>query len=385
MIDILHEYQTLSPSDFSTSGSFGVCLAISDDNSRLFIGASESSVSSVTQAGAVYVYLKDTNGLYQFEARLNSPTPTNYHHFGADIAINSDASVLVVGEQYGGSGGNGLFIFKRIGTTWSYVCPVNFTSWFTDQTVVIRGNKIFVPHYDNQNVRTIQIYNFDGVSVSLEHTLYPTNAINNSAVFNSLSVSDDGNTFAIGLDHDGVNQSGKVYIWHFDSNTWIQTAELYPDEPSIENWGQCFGTVSKLNDAGDMIIIGDLYSNLGNPKVDNIYIFALENGTWIRKSKFSPTDWSNDVNGTLSGINEFSFDLSGKFVLAGSPYSKLLADGAAYLFSIQNGVLTQEYEYLNTGQHWKWFGQSVALSKDFTLAIVGMDPHGIGGYVTIYN
>jgi hypothetical protein len=96
--------------DPERGGQFGIAVAV--DGDIVVVGARSEDIGEGDNAGAVYVYQRDRDGInnWGLAKKLISDGPTDYDYFGNDVSVDGD--MIVVGEFYGGVGGI-AHIFQR--------------------------------------------------------------------------------------------------------------------------------------------------------------------------------------------------------------------------------------------------------------------------------
>ena len=92
----LVEYTEFYPRDGKAGASnFGASCALSHDAKHALIGAAKDS-NKGTNTGAVYYYIRE-NGAWIFQEKFYSPDAIAVDYFGISVAVNSDASIAIVG------------------------------------------------------------------------------------------------------------------------------------------------------------------------------------------------------------------------------------------------------------------------------------------------
>ena len=95
-----------------TSARKGMGKSVSIDGDYIAIGAHQSTVSTYTYAGKVYIY-KWNGSSYVIDGSVTPSNPMQYGYFGQSCEIRGD--VLIVGS-YGRVSG---YVFTRTGSTWT--------------------------------------------------------------------------------------------------------------------------------------------------------------------------------------------------------------------------------------------------------------------------
>jgi len=110
----------LKASNTDSGDNFGYGVALAETGDLLAVGAhseegwdtgvgGDQSSNSRTEAGAAYVFSRDSGGLWQQTAYLKASNTGDYDNFGARLDLSSDGSLLAIGAfgEDGGSTGIG--------------------------------------------------------------------------------------------------------------------------------------------------------------------------------------------------------------------------------------------------------------------------------------
>ncbi len=222
----------------------------------------------------------------------------------------------------------------------------------------------------------------------------------------AISLSDDGDTLAVGAadedsnatgintgeDNNAASGAGAVYVFTRDSNNnWTQTAYV---KASNTDAGDRFGTAVSLSANGDTLAVGaaDEASNANgiNTGEDNnaatfsgaAYVFTLGSGSWTQQAyiKASNTD-ANDrfgttislsANGTTLAVGASSEDSNASGINTGEDNNAATFSGAVYVFT-HDGSTWRQQAYVkasNTGANDR-FGGAISLDEDGDTLAVG--------------
>jgi hypothetical protein len=235
----------LKASNTETGDLFGSWIFMSGDGATLAIGArSEDSSAfgvggnqadnSAPDAGAVYVFRR-TAGIWNQEAYVKALNPGTGDNLGAMVALSNDGNTLAVGAREEdsiatGINGNGaddsapaagaVYVFRRTVGVWTHQAYLKAS-----------------------NTGTGDLF---GVRVSL---------------------SNDGNTLAVGAQHEGSNalgiggneadnsmpDAGAVYIFRFSGGVWTEESNL--KAPNTDS-GDIFGAWVALSSDGKTLAVG---------------------------------------------------------------------------------------------------------------------------------
>jgi len=375
-------------------GHAGWGATISGDGNTVAIGAphegggaagvnGNQSDNSMDGAGAVYVFVKNGTGWRQ-QAYLKASNPQMSSEFGHAVALSADGNTLAVSAQFEGSGAKGIngnqkdrsipqsgavYVFTRNGTTW------------TQQAYVKASNTGEAGTADSFG---------DGDQFGV-----------------SVTISDDGNTIAVGaIAEDGgsagingnqadnsATSAGAVYVFARTGSAWAQQAYVKPMNPDP---GDLFGYSLSLSADGNTLAVGS-YDEGGssrgiNGPPDNmrrgagaVYVFTRAASDWAQQAYIHA---ANAEAGDSLGVNVALSD-DGNTLLASSldedctatgvnspdcdnDRAADISTGAAYVF-VRSGTAWTQQAYLkasNTGAN-DWFGSRAALSGDGNTAALG--------------
>ncbi len=374
----------LKASNAGNADSFGVSIALSGDGNTLAVGAyhEDSNATGVNgdevdnsapDAGATYVFTRNA-GIWSQQAYLKASNTDAGDVFGVSVTLSNDGNTLVVGgyredSTATGVGGNqtdnsavdsgAAYVFTRSAGIWSqqaYLKASNteggdhFGSWiylsgdgltlavgarFEDSSATgVGGNQA-----DNGTVDSGAVYVFarSGSVWSQEAYLKASNAGSGDLFGAMVTLSNDGNTLAVGARQEdsnatgvGGNQannsavdSGAAYVFTRSAGTWSQQAYLKASNTGAGDW---FGVRVVLSSDGDTLAVGaqneessaiGINGNQANnsaPDAGAVYIFRRNSGVWNQETY-------------LKASNTFTGDLFGDWI-ALSADGKTLAVGA---------------------------------------------------------
>lgn len=438
--------------------SFGWSVALSGDGKTLAVGAvgEQSNASGINgdqtidQAygyGAVYVFTQ-TGGIWSQQAYVKASNPDAQDNFGYSIGLSDDGNLLLVGapgESSNATGINGnqlndsgyyrsgaAYLFERTGTSWTqqtyfkasnteasdgFGTKVSLSGDGTTLAISALGensNSTGINGDQTNNDHTglvnragaVYVFDFDGVDWSQQAYVKASNTPYSAHFGQSLSLSDDGNTMAVGAIYDysnatGINgdqenhrasKSGAAYVFNRTGSTWSQQAYIKASNAQREDF---FGHAIALSGDGSTLAIsangersratginGDQYNDdvyaYGQAYYSKgygaVYIFDFDGANWAQQAYIKASNaargdnfgWSVslDYSGDTLAVGAAGEDgqakgLNGPQFWRGNPNS-----GAAYTFT-RTGVDWTQQAYIkasNTG--WYQHLREVALSND---------------------
>jgi hypothetical protein len=184
------------------------------------------------------------------------------------------------------------------------------------------------------------------------------------------AVSLSGNTALIGAQYKASN-TGAAYVFVQNSGAWTQQAKLTASDGAA---GDYFGSAVSLS--GNTALIG---ANGKASYTGAAYMFTSSGGVWTQQAKLAASD---TVQG--DGFGQ-SVSLSGNMALIGAPY-KATDTGAAYVFTGSGGVWTQQAKLTaSDGAQYSYFSWS-AVSLSGNTALIGAEARAFNtGAAYIYT
>jgi hypothetical protein len=312
-----------------------------------------------------------------------------YDRLGSSVALSADAKTLVIGAPYAteeyvkvyrmtDDGGNRTQLGQTIyGNTTG--------DWFglsldvaAEQNVIVVGAKgyweykgyvqVFSLVSDDETASTMGTWKQVGQDIAGE-------AIGDE-VGNSVSISDDGKTIAVGApNNDGKNgeDSGNVRIYRLadDGASWEQIGEDIDGDAAYGSSGNS----ASLSANGSIVAIGAPYAGIDGIYTGQVKVYRIDSGG---------SSWEN-LGQSIYGDNAYdsfgwSVDVSpdGNSLAVGT----YVSDGLGYVkvFSLENGggdddLGASSWKQIGltiTGEaNGDWFGYSVSLSDDAKTLAVG--------------
>jgi hypothetical protein len=184
----------------------------------------------------------------------------------------------------------------------------------------------------------------------------------------SVALSSDGNTAVIGAGYKD-NYIGAAYIFTRSGSIWTQQAKLLAPDGAVSSF---FGkSVALSSDAGTILIGASGTSDGGTTANGAVYVFTRNSITWTQQAKLLAGDKTNEdfFGYSVALSSDGSIALIGAH---GKSDSGTTANGAAYVFTRNGTTWTQQAKLLASDKATlDWFGLSVALSNDGSRALIG--------------
>lgn len=370
MVDAIGYFKA---SNTEAADFFGYAVSLSSDGETLAVGArnEDSNASGVggfqtnnsaEDSGAVYLFNRGDSGWRQ-QAYIKASNTESSDLFGWSVSLSDDGNTLAVGAPYENSTATGIdggetdnsasdagavYVFRRSGTTWS-------------QQAYVKAS----------NTEAGDAFGW------------------------SVSLSENGNTLAVGARFEDSNanevggdesdnsaaSSGAVYVFTYESPVWSQQAYVKAEFSAA---GDTFGQSVSLSDNGNRLAIGAPNDNDGFGSSDSgaVYIYSRSSNAWSFEDTLQafPRD-SGDLFGSSVSLSG-----NGRSVAVGAPSESSSAtgidgnasnndaasSGAAYIFTFSGSAWsTQAYIKADNTDADDNFGASIALSSDGNTLAVG--------------
>ncbi|MBC7849861.1 MAG: hypothetical protein H7Y31_08995, partial [Chitinophagaceae bacterium] len=326
--------------------------------------------------GTVRIYRKELNTWSdKVWYPLKAPSPMLHESFGTSVWI--EGSNFIVGGP-GANSSKGRAYIYTFGAAFGFP-ELNATLQLADEiagdafgtSVSISGNFAVVgaPYRDVSGkialgrASTFQRHPITGIWGIMHHLTAPDGEVTD--LFGK-RVTISGNMLAVSApqaDINGVSNSGRVYIYTRNANTWTMTDSI---TAPVNKPNQKFGETLMMK--GDTLIVGATeYALTDTDGTGTVYVY-LRNGTnWDLQGVINSSDGKiADEFGKSVHLNNGSL-IVGAF---GASRSHLFRAGKAYIYKL-SGNLWTEQAILAASQPTEndFFGSSVAIAD--SMAVVG--------------
>ncbi|MCB1282411.1 MAG: hypothetical protein KDB18_12895, partial [Salinibacterium sp.] len=295
------EVERLMTADAAAGDLFGYSLDLSSDGNTALIGAYADNHAGGFDAGAAYVFVRDSNGDWSLPAaaiKLVAAEAALNNWFGWAVALSGDGETAVVGAHRnihaGGFEAGAAYVFERsLAGGWDQVAKLTASD-------ALMGDRF-------------------GWSVD---------------------VSDDGRRVLVGAyndDHSGINDAGSAYVFARDaSDTWaapVEEARLFAADAAATDW---FGHDVALSGDGQTALVGSMLDNhSGTGDGGSAYVFTRSAlGVWTSAASATKLIASDVASGDRFGVS-VCLSFSGDKAMVGAYLADIATDsaaGAAYLF-----------------------------------------------------
>jgi len=388
----IREFELSTPYDITTVGTYSQTLSTTSQESQAYSFTFNGDMSKIYLIGAANetIYQYSTGGaqpfLVQQRIYLNSSDQNNYA--GRGVTISGDGNTAAVGisnrkhASYDTPGS--VLVWTRSGTTWTQQTEI-FASDATNShkfgesvslsedgnTLAIGasvGDRVYI-YTRSGSTWTEQKKIVDGVDHTVSHS------VSNGGYYGqSVDLTSDGNNLVIGAPSrsDSGSGQGSAYVYTRSGTTWSYQATIVPSSRGSRDG---FGwSVSIARGDGNTIAIGQKYSNA--TYAGYAWIFTRSGTTWSEESNFRH---STSVNADNFG-RSLALNSDGNFLLVGAPDDQGVDEnnnnknsGRAFVFKRTSGTwaVTKIIEPSAFNNNTGWFGEACALSLDGSSAVIG--------------
>jgi hypothetical protein len=322
--------------------------------------------------------------------RQQTVSSSDGSELGWEVAISRDGLTMIAHcLQYQVSPQrSAIFLYNRSGSTWSgdvFQTGLSFGKLFINKngTKIANSTKVYdvggsthtlpfniigmnadgdtICARDTTN-NAAKIYKWNGSAWNLEATI--TQRVANETFAYSASLSDNGNTIAIGAPSSNNSLQGSVYILSRSGTTWTQQAKL---QASNGTTGDDIGTRIKLSGDGKTLAATGINTTSSVP---SMVIFSSNTGSWAEQ--FSTTGISPYID-----LSTTSDTLVAGYPSGSQSYSRI------YTRYNSTWTLKTTLNY-DGGSPINRYGVGVAISGDATQIAVGA-PNDLEGKGSIYT
>ena len=365
----------------------GVSVSLSADGNTAIVGGNYDN----NQEGAVWVYTRSGSIWSQQGPKLVGTGVVRLNDKGAQqgcsVSLSSDDNTAIVGGLTDNGYYGAAWVYSRSGNVWSQQGDKLVGSDFAGSaqqgcsvSLSADGNTAIVGgRYDNYETGAAWVYTRSGSVWSQQGPkLVGTGAIGKAWQGSSVSLSADGNTAIVGGTYDN-NQQGAVWVYTRSAGVWSQQGDKLVGTGIVGDDARQGESVSLSADGSTAVV--------GAPKDNNfqgaVWVYTRSAGVWSQQGpKLVGTVAYEDDDGQQGCSVSLSAD--GNTVIVGG-WAYFNNMGAAWVYSRNDGVWTQQGDKLGLGYYGDYIGRSVSLSADGNTAMIGAYGYNSGqGAVYVY-
>jgi len=310
----------------------GCIVSLSGDGNTLAFGGKEDD----SGIGATWIFTRSGTTWSQQGSKLVGTGATGAAYQGSGISLSRDGNTLAIGGTEDDSLAGAVWIFTRSGTTWTQqgsklVGTGAVNPAYQGYTVSLSedGNTLAVSGpEDDSGIGGVWIFiRTSGVWTQQESKLVGTGAVDPAYQGYGISLSDDGNTLAIGGFGDDSNV-GATWIFTRSGTTWTQQGSKLVGSGAVGTAQQGYSV--SLNSDGDKLIIS---GGTDNSDVGATWMFSLVDDEWTQQGP--KMVGSGAVGASGQGSTEQSISISGDgTTIAVGGANDDTAIGATWIFTV---------------------------------------------------
>lgn len=327
--------QKLEPDD--APALFGHAVAV--EGSTLFVTADKDS-ELATWAGAAYVYGYDaTEGAWTFRQKLTATDGDEYDLFGYAVALDGETAIISASQDdQDGAYSGSVYVFDRdSGGLWTQTAKLTPNDGEPGnefgRDIALHGNVLVVgaPVDDDQGTASGSAYILEGDDSGGWSETAKLLASDGGSFqgFGGWVANGTGGVLVAAPDaHGNQDHTGAVYA--FEKNAegdWVEAQKLIAQDGHTSDF---FGWGLALH--GDTALIGAAGDNqFGDDNIGSVYIFQRgDDGLWTQQAKLYASDYAEDdrfgsavaLHGSTAVVGAYGDDDSGN------------ESGAAYVFDL---------------------------------------------------
>jgi hypothetical protein len=307
--------------------------------------------------------------LVQQGPKLTANDESGAAGFGA-VALSADGRIALVGGSGDSNGSGAAWTFKRSRSTWSQLgsklmpsgegAPRSFG---TSVALSADGGTAAIAGAGDDGAGATWIFTRVGSNWMQTAKLMPNDAIGKASFGVRVALSGDGTTVLVGGSQD-AGGVGAAWVFARSGSTWTQQGPKLTatDEQGAAN----FGIRVALAADGRTALIGGWNDGGG---IGAAWVFSRSGSNWTQEGQKLTANDERDAGAFGGGV---ALSANGDTALVGAEHDSNDL-GAAWIFTRAGSTWSQRGSKLTaTGEAGNgYFGKTVALSADGTLALIG--------------
>jgi hypothetical protein len=348
----------------------GFSVSLSGDGNTAIVGGYLDNGG----AGAAWVYTR-SGGVWSQQAKLVATDAVGpFAGQGNSVSLSGDGNTAVVGGFNDNNAVGAAWVFTRSGGVWSQQAKlvgtgaVGIAEQGSSVSLSGDGNTVLVGGFwDNGFTGAAWVFTRSGGAWSQQGPkLVGTDAVGPLGEGYSVSLSDDGNTAAVGGPYDN-NDAGAAWVYTRSGGVWSQQGPKLVGTGAVGNAVQ--GISVSLSGDGNSAIVGG-YGD--NGFAGAAWVFTSSGGVWSQQG--AKLVGTGAVGNAVQG-SSVSLSGDGNTAIVGGFQDDNGFAGAAWVYTRLGGVWSQQGAKLvgtgAVGPFGAEQGSSVSLSGDGKTAIVG--------------
>jgi len=385
VLDPLVQQAELSASDGAADDHFGYSVALSDNGGTALVGAPYHTVNGNTNQGAAYVFTLSA-GTWTQQQELTALDGAFGDYFGASVALSSDGTTALVGaivHTVNGNNQGAAYVFTLSAGSWTQQQELTASDGaagdsFGDSVALAGDATALVGAFAHNNQGAAYVFMLSSGSWTQQQELTALDGAAGDSFGDSVALASAGTTALVGAPYHAVTENtyqGAAYVFTLSGSSWTQQSELTALDGAADD---LFGSSVALANAGSTALVGAPLATVnGSSYQGAAYVFTLSGSSWTQQQELT-------AGGADEGFGDsVALASTGTVALVGAPLSTINGmsyQGAAYAFTLSAGnwALQQELTAAD-GTANDYFANSVALSSNGTMALLGALDHAVNG------
>ncbi len=309
---------------------------------QMFVGAPGAVVNGVNAAGAVYIFNR-AGGNWVEGSRIDPPEDTRLQTFGNSIKLSGDTLAIGASNKTVGSNLNqgAVYVYVRSGGAWTFQQKLTASDGaaqdFFSLSLDISGDTIIAgaPLADVNgaiNRGAAYVFTRSGTTWTQQPKLLSSDGNANDSFGFSVALENDTAVVSAPFKEVGQNfTAGVAYVFNRSGNVWNEQQRLNETGGNSDISGQFARSVAL---SGDRLIVGqpnfvDQSADLFNHGA--VHVYQRTGLTWTKRGRITAFDPESSAQ-----VGE-SVHISGNYIIAGAPgkdFYGLSNVGSAYVFDL---------------------------------------------------
>ncbi len=303
----------------SLGDDYGYSMSLNDSGTILAVGGPFNNGNG-SDSGHVRVFSWNGTTWVQRGVDINGGAAGDGS--GYSTSLSSDGNIIAIGAPFNGANRGYVRIYVWNGSSWiQRGGDINGTA--TDNqsgySVSLNGNGSVVavgaPFNSTNDISSgqVRVFAWSGSNwVQRGSTINGTNMFDQ--IGTSISLSNDGNTLAIGApyaDNNGLIDNGNVRVYRWNNSSWVEIGNI-----SGEVANDKFGHSVSLSDSGNILAVGAINNDGNGFDSGRVTMYIWDGLNWIQRG--------NHINGEAAGDGSgYAVSLSndGSVVAIAAPFN----------------------------------------------------------------
>jgi hypothetical protein len=350
--------------------SSGYFIAMSDDGKTVVVGAPFND-EVAEDAGKARVYHWEASSWVQKGNDINGTNPID--DFGYSVSISSDGNIVAAGaiqdiDKQRSAGY--VRVFSWDGSEWAQMGEditgeVIYDRSGTAVSLSDDGNTVAIGSRNGPNGEesgSVRVFTWNG-SAWVQKGQDLDGELTGDSMGWSLCLDSEGNTLVVGIPQDGVNNPGFVKVYEWDGPNWAEKGQtLYGDAN-----GDRFGWATSISAEGNEVAVGARQNGGNGEQSGQLKVFSWNGAQWEQKG----TDIYGSGNLKFLGWS-LSLSADGNTVAAGVPALSGSQDkGSVEVYTWNNSQWELKGDIIEGDLAGNRSGWSIAMSAGGDFVAVG--------------